>query len=214
MELQKTHFWCIVCSSYFKISDSEEHVCYFKDNLVCEYNMYNISERGVAIFYCVYCSNVVRWGQEVRCLAKEFSIICQFQIPRPYFCSYTNCSLHPGIQTVFCTKHPNFKKATIIEYDSHFYNAKPPNLCIYCHEPKEGNAAYCHERKKIENLSEYLNKFPLLSRSRFKKTPDIIWEMGMIVKNVSCFLYGTFEYYFTYIGNTLHFYSLYRGKNF
>ena len=81
MNLEKTHRWCIVCSNYFLIEPNKEHICYFKDTLFCEYNLFNISERGVALYYCIYCSTITKWNQEVKCTAKEFSIICQFQIP-------------------------------------------------------------------------------------------------------------------------------------
>lgn len=183
----KTHYrWCVVCSAFYLIDGTKEHICYFNDNLFCEYNMFNITERGTAIYYCTYCSKITRWNQQVKCTAKEFSIICQFQIPRPYFCDRIDCSLHPGMVSIFCSKHPNFHEANIIEYDYHFYQHQPFNQCFYCGETKEqNNATYCHERMNLENLQDYLNKFPLLHRSRIKINPNVIWEMGLIDKNVS-----------------------------
>lgn len=187
MAVKGTHRWCTVCSNFFLMDSKKEHICYFNDTYFCEYNLYNISERSVAVYYCSYCTKITRWNQEVKCSAKEFSIICQFQIPRPYYCSRIDCSLHPGYRTIFCTKQRNFKNALITEYKHHVYNDKTPNKCLYCGDTKEQSAAYCHEHSKVEKLQEYLNKFPLLSKTRVNITPNIIWELGTLDKNVSCF---------------------------
>ena len=160
----------------------------------------------MAIYFCGYCSKITKWNQEVKCIAKEFSVISQFQIPRPYFCSRTDCSLHLGTSAMFCPKQRNFNKALIHEYDLHFYNDQPPKQCIYCGDTKEQSVAYCHERANSDNLHEYLNKFPLLSNSRIKNSTNTIWEMGTLFKNVSYFfLYLRIIY--IYLKTYLKFYS-------
>ena len=187
MSVQNVFCWCIVCTNFYLIDKDKQHVCHFNDNYLCEYNLYNISERGTAIYYCVYCSKITKWNQEVKCTAKEFSVICQFQIPRPYFCSRKDCSLHPGIETIFCTKQSNFHKALLTEYKKHVYNNLSPNKCLYCGDTKEQSVTYCHEHTKVCSLQEYLNKFPLLSKTRINNKSNIIWELGMLDKNVSYF---------------------------
>ena len=185
--------WCLTCSTFFRIEETKVHKCYFSNKNLCEYQMCMIDERGAVIYFCSYCSNVSKVNQEVKCKAAEFSVITQDQISRPYFCSLLDCPLHPGFQTIFCTLHPDFKNASIIEYDIHVYNAvnnpSCPSInageCMYCGTSPDTAAAYCHERSNVENLAQYLKKFPLIAPIHVKKAPNFITDVGVLNRNVS-----------------------------
>ena len=188
--MDKTHRFCMVCTTVYKIDQTKVHNCYFTNESLCEYQMYMIAERGTAIFHCCLCSTVTKTNQDVKCKAADFSIITQEQIPRPYFCSKLDCPLHLGYQTIFCSLHPDFKSALIVEYDTHHYdtnNTENTEICIYCGTTPDQGAAYCHEHMKVESLAEYLNKFPLVSHVRVKRDANSILQMGTITRNVSEF---------------------------
>ena len=95
--------------------------------------------------------------------------------------------MHPGLPSIFCTKQRNFKNALIVEYGCHSFKEQKPKQCIYCGDMKEQSSFYCNELKNAENLYLYLNKFPLLSSSRINNSSNIIWKIGTLDKNVSCF---------------------------
>ena len=121
MEVEKTHRWCLMCTSYFKLDPAKEHKCYFTNEDLCEYSMCYIDERGTAIYFCSFCNNITKMNQDVKCKAAAYSVITQDQISHPYFCGKLDCPLHLGFQTIFCTHHPDFSNATIIEYGIHEY---------------------------------------------------------------------------------------------
>ena len=192
MHSELTHRYCLLCTTFYEIDETKVHKCYFTNEDLCEYRMCPIDERGTAIFYCSLCGITTKINQDVKCKAAAFSIITQDQIPCPYFCSKPDCPLHPGIQTVYCPTHPDFSNALIIEYDVHEYdsnNAENTETCIYCGTSPELAAPCCHEHMTVENLENYLNKFPLVTRTRVKKSPKFLMDIGSLNRNVSCLLY-------------------------
>lgn len=172
--------FCLICSGYFKYHPERQHCCKLDmDSTVklCQYNIVYVEERATVIFYCIYCSRTVKSDQKVVCKVRGNPYKEELQIPRPYFCESLTCEWHPGFQDIFCSNHPNFKQAIIVDYGSHIFDKN--FKCSLCNATATvfDFAPYCNENTTIENLATYLAKYPLQHYKRTLNTPNLVWDI-------------------------------------
>ena len=148
-----------------------------------------IEDHATSILYCLYCSTISKFDQPILCNVRGDPDISDVVIARPFFCRDLKCKNHEGVQTIFCNKHPFFKNAVILEYEKHLFEEPDIEHCAYCEKDTsiKSYAPYCNQKYKIENLSRYLNKFPLVSVNRELTSKNLSRDAQIVKINVSVF---------------------------